>query len=101
MTEIYEALGEDIILNSIVMASDFNDIQEAIIRELTRRGITVVSSETASVGNIVSSSIRQGIHDNCAAAGYQTSETASTISAEQLQRYITFIKELYSKIVIE
>ena len=100
MSEIYQNLGANVVLNSFVKASDFNDIQSAIIRELQRRNITVVSNDSASTSSTVKGSMRESIHNNCVAGGYTGTESSSTITAEQLQRYITFIKGLYSKIVI-
>ena len=100
MSEVYEALGKDIVLNAIVKASDVNEIESCIVRELSRRNISY-SNETATVGSPISSSMKTTIHNNCVKGGYSTDESSVTgLSASQMQRYVTFIKELYKKIVV-
>lgn len=100
MAEVYAALGKDIVLNAIIKASDVNDIETCIIRELERRGISYTSA-MATEDNPASTEMRESIHNNCVAGGYATDEPATTIpSASQMQRYIAYIKELYNKIVV-
>lgn len=100
MTEVYDALGKDIVMGAIVKAKDVSQIEECIIRELERRGIATTPTTIAQDGTITAAN-KNAIHSNCVAAGYTNDETGvSTISAAQLQRYISFIKELYKKIVV-
>ena len=94
------ALGKDIVLGAIIKAKDINQIEECIIRELNRRGLTPIS-ETIEKDTVISTTDRDAIHDNCVAAGYTNDESGvSVVSAAQLKRYVDFIKELYSKIVV-
>ena len=99
MSEVYAALGEDIVLNALIRASDVNEIEDCIIRELSRRGISYTDVD-AVAGEAISVEIKTAIHNNCVAGGYTTGETGVILSAAQMQRYVAFIKELYSKIVV-
>lgn len=100
MAEVYAALGKDIVLDAIIKASDVNEIESCIIRELKRRGINY-TSVVATLGNPISAEMQTSIQNNCVAGGYATNEPTTTVpSASQMQRYISYIKELYSKIVV-
>ena len=99
MAEVYAALGKDIVLDAIARASDVNEIESCIVRELQRRGISYTSA-TAAKDTPNAASIKTAIHDNCAKAGYTQNEPTGVLSAAQMQRYIAYIKELYGKIIV-
>lgn len=99
MAEVYAALGKDIVLNAIAKASDVNEIETCIIRELQRRGISYVSSAAAK-DTPIAAAMKSAIHSNCVKAGYTGNEPIGILSADQMQRYIAHIKELYGKIVV-
>jgi hypothetical protein len=99
MAEVYGALGKDLVLDAIARASDVNDIEDCIVRELDRRGISCASAVATADAPAVSA-MKDAIHDNCVAAGYANAEATGRLSAAQMQRYIAFIKELYGKIVV-
>lgn len=99
MATVYDALGGDIILNAIIYASDVKEIYDCIIRELNRRGLGVTTT-TITAGTSMTATPIEDIDTNCRTAGYTTSETFARPTAAQMQRYVTYIKELYEKIVV-
>jgi hypothetical protein len=99
MTAVYNALGKDLVLDAIVRASDVNDIETYIVRELKRRSLSY-TQVTATVDTPATSAMKDAIHNNCVKAGYSKTEATGNLSAAQMQRYIAYIKELYKKIVV-
>jgi hypothetical protein len=104
MAEVYNALGEDIIVNSIIRASDVNEILTYIQREMTRRGVSYSSNpygnSQMTAGTKISITPVKSIDWDCRQVGYSTSETFNTMSAAQMKRYAAFIKDLYGKIIV-
>lgn len=102
MTEVYEALGKEIILNALMKASDVNDVVKCLEREIERRNISdCYTDDSLAGGNPIVTSVMQTIDKNCRELlGYTDTETFNAYSAAQMQRYIAYIKELYSKIVV-
>lgn len=92
-------MGKDIVLNAIARASDVNEIESCIVRELQRRGISYTSA-TATKDTPQAVSVKTAIHNNCVNAGYNKEEPTGVLSAAQMQRYIAYIKELYEKIIV-
>ena len=99
MAEVYAALGQDIVLGAIVKASDINDIQSSLVRELARRKMSNVSTQVGTNAYAFKNDI-QKIDTDCRSIDYKNEETFDNITTEQLQRYVEFIKTLYSKILV-
>lgn len=99
VANFFNTLGTNITLNTIIKAEDINNVAEAIIKELTRRGKTSTNVKT-EIGSSAATTMLQSIHNNCVTGGYATTEATAVgtkLSADQIQRYITFIKGLYAK----
>lgn len=100
MVDFYTRLGINIVLDAIVRASDVNDVEKAIIRELNRRRMTT-NSVTAVADTPITAAILDSIHKNCKTGGYTGADPVKgLLSASQMQTYISFIKELYRKKIV-
>lgn len=102
MTSVYDALGEDIIMNAIMKAKDVNDIEAYLMRELQRRSISYTTPTSVLKGSIIDKSFKTDIDTLAKKGGYTTNESSSNPnSAALMQRYIAFIKKLYKEIIID
>ena len=101
MDEVYAAIGKDIVLNVIMRAKDINEVEYYLMRELDRRAIEYTTPTTIRSGVIVDTTHKTDIAALSAAAGYSVDESLTPPnSAAMIQRYIAYIKELYSAVVV-
>lgn len=98
MAEFYNTLGKDIVIDAIIKAKDANDVVTALTRELTRRGLTgTVQSVTAETE--IEGSVRDKIRADLGQMDYVGADNPAQTRAEaqEMQKYIAYIKALYEK----
>ncbi len=100
MTSVYTNLGKNIVLDAIVRASDVNEIENSIVRELNRRRLTK-DQKTAVAEQPITGEMLDSIHKNCKTGGYTgAAPEKGVLSASQMQTYIKYIQDLYKKIIV-
>lgn len=99
----YTTLGATIVTNALIKATDVTQVESFVINELQRRNLTIVDlAPNVAEGKPAYCQALQNVLANCKTAGYTGTETegaGTTISAARVQKYITYAKSLYSKIL--
>ena len=100
MAALYESLGTNIVVDAIIRASDVNDIIDAVNLELSRRSYTGLSTKV-SVDTPILGSVRDNLRADLVKMSYGGDDNPAQpfSSANEFQKYITYIKHLYSQIL--
>lgn len=98
MAALYNSLGTNIVINAIIRASDVNDIVDAVNIELSRRSYTGMSDKV-NVDDPILLNTRDNLRTDLETMLYDGSDNPAQVfnSADEFQKYINYIKYLYSQ----
>lgn len=97
-SEAYNSLGANIKLDQVLKAVDMAGVQEFILNELSRRGITPADSQVVELNDEIVAEAAKAVFANCEKAGYsKTRPTSKVYTAADMAPYIEFMKGLYNQ----
>lgn len=101
MAEAYESLGKNIVIGRIVAAGDVAGVQDFILHELARRSLSpAAGKDVLTPEDLAKQEAVAHICENCAVAGFSGAGPESHVPvAGELEPYISYMKNLYLKIL--
>lgn len=97
-SEAYNSLGANIKLDQVLRAADMAGVQEFILHELSRRGITPADRLVTALNDEIVPQAARAVFANCEKAGYsKTRPTSKVYTAADMAPYIEFMKGLYNQ----